>query len=84
MEIVDTMTMRQINFKYLLETKWKKDVVDVKRMGDKIISLKIKRSKKIPHKLMRIILILIYKNKKDIQNCVNYKGIKLMAHFVKL
>ena len=31
----------------------------------------------------RSILILIYKNKEDIQNCKNYKEIKLMSHIIK-
>ncbi|KAL5555076.1 hypothetical protein UlMin_037312 [Ulmus minor] len=30
------------------------------------------------------IVVLIYKNKGDIQNCLNYKGINLMSHTTKL
>ena len=29
-------------------------------------------------------LILIHKNKVDVQNCKNYRGIKLMSHTMKL
>ena len=29
-------------------------------------------------------LVPIYKNKGDIQNCANYRGIKLMSHTMKL
>ncbi|KAL5146330.1 Craniofacial development protein 2 [Glycine soja] len=50
MEIVDVMVRRKINFMCLQETKWtgiivdkewKKDVVDVRRVGDRIIALKL-------------------------------------------
>jgi hypothetical protein len=30
------------------------------------------------------ILVPIYKNKGDIQNCTNYRGIKLVSHIMKL
>ena len=36
------------------------------------------RLNKIPNKWRRSILVLIYKNKGDIQSCTNYRGIKLM------
>jgi hypothetical protein len=29
-------------------------------------------------------LVSIFKNKKNIYNCINYKGIKFMSHFMKL
>ena len=29
-------------------------------------------------------LVPLYKNKRDIQNCANYRGIKLMSHTMKL
>jgi len=29
-------------------------------------------------------LTIIYKNKEDIKNCANYRGIKLMSHTLKL
>jgi hypothetical protein len=32
----------------------------------------------------RSTIILIYKNKGDIQNCANYRGVKLMSHTMKL
>jgi hypothetical protein len=32
----------------------------------------------------RSMLVPIYKNKEDIRNCTNYRGIKLMSHTMKL
>ena len=32
----------------------------------------------------RSILVPIFKNKGDVQNCTNYRGIKLMSHTMKL
>jgi Reverse transcriptase (RNA-dependent DNA polymerase) len=32
----------------------------------------------------RTVLVPIFKNKRDIQNCTNYRGIKLMSHTMKL
>ena len=32
----------------------------------------------------RSVVVPIYKNKKDIQNYTNYRGIKLMSHTMKL
>jgi Reverse transcriptase (RNA-dependent DNA polymerase) len=32
----------------------------------------------------RSILVSIFKNKRDIQSCTNYRGIKLMSHTIKL
>jgi hypothetical protein len=29
-------------------------------------------------------VVLIYKNRGDIQSCTNYRGIKLMSHIMKL
>jgi hypothetical protein len=42
------------------------------------------RSNKIPDEWRRIILVPIFKNKGDVQNCTNYWGIKLMSHIMKL
>ncbi|KAH1220391.1 LINE-1 retrotransposable element ORF2 protein [Glycine max] len=44
----------------------------------------IMRSKRMPEEWRRSTLVLIYKNKGDIQNCANYRGIKLMSHTMKL
>ena len=32
----------------------------------------------------RSVLVPIFKNKKDVQSCGNYRGIKLMSHTMKL
>ena len=45
---------------------------------------KIVATKRIPDYWTKSILISIYKNKRDIQNCANYRGIKLMSHTIKL
>jgi hypothetical protein len=42
------------------------------------------RSNKIPDEWRRSILVPIFKNKGDIQNYTNYRGIKLMSHTMKL
>jgi hypothetical protein len=42
------------------------------------------KTKKMSDEWRRSSLILIYKNKEDIQNCVNYRGIKLMSLVMKL
>lgn len=42
------------------------------------------RSNKMPDEWRRSILVPIFKNKGDIQNCTNYRGIKLMSHTMKL
>jgi len=42
------------------------------------------RLNKMPGEWRRSILVLIYKNKGDIQSCTNYRGIKLMSHTMKL
>jgi len=44
----------------------------------------IMRTKKMSDEWRRSTLIPIYKNKGDIQNCANYRGIKLMSHIMKL
>jgi hypothetical protein len=45
---------------------------------------KILVTKKMPDEWRRSIVVPIYKNKGDIQNCTNYRGIKLMSHTMKL
>ena len=45
---------------------------------------KITDEEKIPDIWRKSILIPIYKNKGDIVNCGNYRGIKLMCHSMKL
>ena len=42
------------------------------------------RSNKMPDEWRRSILVPIFKNKGDVQNCTNYRGIKLMSHTMKL
>ena len=42
------------------------------------------RLNKMPDEWRRSILIPIYKNKRDIQSCTNYQGIKLTSHTMKL
>ena len=44
---------------------------------------RIFRSNKMPEE-WRSILVPIYKNKRVIQSCTNYRGIKLMSHTMKL
>ena len=44
----------------------------------------ILKSKRMPDVWRRSTLVPIYKNKGDIQNCANYRGIKLMSHTMKL
>ena len=45
---------------------------------------KITDEEKIPYIWRKSILIPIFKNKGDIMNCGNYRGIKLMCHQMKL
>jgi hypothetical protein len=42
------------------------------------------RSNKMPDEWRRSILVLIFKNKGNIQSYTNYRGIKLMNHTIKL
>jgi hypothetical protein len=42
------------------------------------------RSNKMPDEWRWSILLSIFKNKGDVQNCTNYRGIKLMSHRMKL
>jgi hypothetical protein len=42
------------------------------------------RSNKMPDEWRRSILIPIFENKEDIQSCINYRGIKIMSHIMKL
>ena len=45
---------------------------------------KIWQSNKIPDEWRKSTLVPLYKNKGDIQDCSNYKGIKLISHTMKL
>ena len=45
---------------------------------------KIIMTRKMLDEWRRSTLVPIYKNKRDIQNCNNYRGIKLMSHTMKL
>jgi hypothetical protein len=42
------------------------------------------RTNKMPEEWRRSILVLIFKNKGDVQSCTNYQGIKPMIHTMKL
>jgi hypothetical protein len=42
------------------------------------------RSNKMPEEWRRSILVPIFKNKRDVQSCTNYREIKLMSHTMKL
>jgi hypothetical protein len=41
-------------------------------------------SNKMPDERRKKILVPIFKNKRDIQSCTNYRGIKLMNNIIKL
>ena len=45
---------------------------------------RILKTKKMPNEWQKSTLVHIYKNKGDAQKCMNYKGIKLMSHTMKL
>uniref|UniRef100_A0A3B3I9A4 ribonuclease H n=1 Tax=Oryzias latipes TaxID=8090 RepID=A0A3B3I9A4_ORYLA len=45
---------------------------------------RILESEKMPEEWRRSVLVPIFKNKGDTQNCSNYRGIKLMSHTMKL
>ena len=45
---------------------------------------KILMTKKMLDEWRRSVVVPIYKNKGDIQNCTNYRGIKLMSCTMKL
>jgi hypothetical protein len=38
----------------------------------------------MPKEWRRSVLVSIFKNKRDVQSCTNYQGIKLMSHTMKL
>ncbi|RJG15641.1 hypothetical protein D4A39_16580, partial [Alcanivorax profundi] len=45
---------------------------------------KVLESERMPEEWRRSVLVPIFKNKGDVQNCGNYRGIKLMSHTMKL
>ncbi|KAM1882858.1 hypothetical protein ACFX13_004290 [Malus domestica] len=45
---------------------------------------RILKMKKMPNEWRKSTLVRVYKNKGDVQNCMNYRGIKLMSHTMKL
>ncbi|KAK3544010.1 hypothetical protein QTP70_033140, partial [Hemibagrus guttatus] len=45
---------------------------------------RVLESEKMPEEWRRSVLVLIFKNKGDVQSCSNYRGIKLMSHPMKL
>ena len=44
----------------------------------------ILKTVKMPQEWRHSIIIPLYKNKGDVQNCNNYRGIKLLSHTMKL
>ncbi|KAK3515275.1 hypothetical protein QTP70_013499 [Hemibagrus guttatus] len=45
---------------------------------------RVLESERMPEEWRRSMLVPIFKNKGDVQNCSNYRGIKLMSHTMKL
>ncbi|KAK3537054.1 hypothetical protein QTP70_000286 [Hemibagrus guttatus] len=45
---------------------------------------RVLESERMPEEWRRSVLVPIFKNKGDMQNCSNYRGIKLMSHTMKL
>ncbi|KAK3559987.1 hypothetical protein QTP86_033672, partial [Hemibagrus guttatus] len=45
---------------------------------------RVLESENMPEEWRRSVLVLIFKNKGDMQSCSNYRGIKLMSHTMKL
>ena len=45
---------------------------------------RILRGEKMPEEWRKSVLVPMFKNKGDAQNCGNYRGIKLMSHTMKL
>ena len=41
-------------------------------------------SERMPEEWRDSILVPIFKNKDDVQSCINYRGIKLISHTMKL
>lgn len=74
------------------ETVWPDNIsIEVwKILGDKSIEWltkifnKIMRSKLILDEWRTSTLVPIYKNKRNIHNCANYRGIKIIRHTMKL
>ena len=44
----------------------------------------IMKTAKMPDEWRRSTMVPLYKNKGDIQNCNNYRGIKLLSHTMKV
>ncbi|KAK3534886.1 hypothetical protein QTP70_000908, partial [Hemibagrus guttatus] len=44
---------------------------------------RVLESERMPEEWRRSVLVLIFKNKGDVQSCSNYRGIKLMSHTMK-
>ncbi|KAK3541095.1 hypothetical protein QTP86_013354 [Hemibagrus guttatus] len=44
---------------------------------------RVLESERMPEEWRRSVLVPIFKNKGDVQNCSNYRGIKLMSHTMK-
>ncbi|XP_026444841.1 uncharacterized protein LOC113345263 [Papaver somniferum] len=67
----EPMDLREEDFPTILECEVKE-------------ALKGANSNRMPDEWRRSIIVLIFKNKGDIQSCSNYRGIKLMSHTMKL
>ena len=48
------------------------------------VLIRLLQGKKMPDEWRRSVLVSLYKGKGDIKECGNYRGIKLMSHFMKL
>ena len=71
-----------IALKQLVRPLFKKHTMpEIEKIGS---VFHIFRLNKMPDEWRRNILVPIYKNKEDIQSCINYWEIKLMSHTMKL
>jgi hypothetical protein len=74
---------QNISIKYLENTYQLKMPDEWRILITKLFNT-IFQSNKISDEWRRSILVPIFKNKGDIQSCINYRGIKLMSHTMNL